>query len=114
VTYKLGQLWETLSPKAGYHKIFSVVRTVSPQLYAATGHSLRHTWNRKFSERMDAMDEQVSEERQEQLRSYLMGWRDGSGTAATYNKRFIQQKGFEAALAIARRQWHSLTKGHEE
>ncbi|HDS2804744.1 TPA: site-specific integrase, partial [Escherichia coli] len=64
------------------------------------GHSLRHTWNRKFSERMDAMNEQVSEERQEQLRSYLMGWRDGSGTAATYNKRFIRQKGFEAALAL--------------
>jgi len=57
-------------------------------------------WNRKFSERMDAMDEQVSEERQEQVRSYLMGWRAGSGTAATYNKRFIQQKGFEAALAL--------------
>ena len=49
---------------------------------------------------MDAMDEQVSEERQEQVRSYLMGWREDSGTAATYNKRFIQQKGFEAALAL--------------
>lgn len=100
VTYKR---WPTVGnpiSKAGYHKIFSVVRAVSPQLYAASGHSLRHTWNRKFSERMDAMDEQVSEERQEQVRSYLMGWREGSGTAATYNKRFIQQKGFEAALAL--------------
>lgn len=100
VTYKRGPTVGNPISKAGYHKIFSVVRAVSPHLYAASGHSLRHTWNRKFSERMDAMDEQVSEERQEQVRSYLMGWREGSGTAATYNKRFIQQKGFEAALAL--------------
>ena len=100
VTYKRGPTVGNPISKAGYHKIFSVVRAVSPQLYAATGHSLRHTWNRKFSERMDAMDEQVSEGRQEQVRSYLMGWRDGSGTAATYNKRFIRQKGVEAALAL--------------
>ncbi|MEW2740298.1 tyrosine-type recombinase/integrase [Providencia sp. PROV130] len=100
VTYKLGPTVGNPISKGGYHKIFSVVRAVSPQLYAATGHSFRHTWNRKFSERMDAMNEQVSEERQEQLRSYLMGWRDSSGTAATYNKRFIQQKGFKAALAL--------------
>ncbi|PNW66765.1 tyrosine-type recombinase/integrase [Aeromonas veronii] len=100
VTYKSGPTVGNPISKEGYHKIFSVVRAVSPQLYATTGHSLRHTWNRKFSERMDAMDEQVSEERQEQVRSYLMGWRENSGTAATYNKRFIQQKGFEAALAL--------------
>lgn len=100
VTYKRGPTLGLPISKGGYHKIFSVVRAVSPQLYAATGHSLRHTWNRMFSERMDVMDEQVSEERQEQLRSYLMGWRDGSGTAATYNKRFIRQKGFQAALAL--------------
>lgn len=100
VTYKRGPTVGLPISKGGYHKIFSVVRAVSPQLYAATGHSLRHTWNRKFSERMDFLDEAVSEGRQEQVRSYLMGWRDGSGTAATYNKRFIQKKCFEAALAL--------------
>lgn len=100
VTYKLGPTVGNPISKGGYNKIFSVVRAVTPQLYAATGHSLRHTWNRKFSERMDAMDKQISEERQEQVRSYLMGWRDGSGTAATYNKRFIRQKGFEASIVL--------------
>jgi len=107
VTYKLGPTVGNPISKGGYHKIFSVVRAVSPQLYAATGHSLRHTWNRKFSERMDTMNEQVSEERQEQLRSYLMGWRNDSGTAATYNKRFIQKKSFEAALVL---QGHNGTR----
>lgn len=100
LTYKNGPTVGNPISKEGYHKIFSVVKSVLPQLYLATGHSLRHTWNRKFSERMDAMDEPVSEERQEQIRAYLQGWKPGSGTAATYNKRFIQQKGFEAALAL--------------
>lgn len=46
------------------------------------------------------MDEKVSEEIQEKIRSFLMGWKEGSGTAAIYNKRFIQQKGHEAALEL--------------
>ncbi len=101
MTYKRGPTVGKPISKAAYHKIFSLVKDVSPQLYAITGHSLRHTWNRKFSERMDAMDGPVNEEeRQEQIRAYLQGWKAGSGTAATYNKRFIQQKGFEAALAL--------------
>ncbi|MEI4964443.1 site-specific integrase, partial [Aeromonas caviae] len=100
VTYKSGPTVGKPISKAGYHKIMAVVRAVSPQLYAVTGHMLRHTWNLKFSEKMDAMDEQVSPERQEKIRSFLMGWKEGSGTAATYNQRFIQQKGYDAALSL--------------
>nr|WP_284635041.1 tyrosine-type recombinase/integrase [Escherichia coli] len=111
VTYKRGPTVGKPISKAAYHKIFSLVKDVSPQLYAITGHSLRHTWNRKFSERMDAMDGPVSEERQEQIRAYLQGWKAGSGTAATYNKRFIQQKGFEAALALQEGNGTRLPKG---
>ncbi len=90
---------------------YFLVKDVSPQLKAITGHSLRHTWNRKFSERMDAMDGLVKEERQEQIRAYLQGWKAGSGTAATYNKRFIQQKGLEAALALQEGNGTRLPKG---
>ncbi|WP_145557055.1 tyrosine-type recombinase/integrase [Yersinia aldovae] len=100
VTHKDGPTVGQPISKAGYHKVISIVRAVSPQLYRVTGHMLRHTWNRRFSERMDAMDEPVSEERQEKIRSFLMGWKEGSGTAAIYNKRFIQQKGQKAALAL--------------
>jgi hypothetical protein len=65
-----------------------------------TGHQLRHRWNEDFSERMDKMDEPHSPEVQEKLRSYLMGWREGSGTSATYNQRFIKKKAHEAALKL--------------
>lgn len=100
VTHKEGpSLGQPLS-KSGYQKILSELREQSPKLREITGHMLRHTWNRRFSEKFDAMDESPSPERQEQVRSYLMGWREGSGTAATYNKRFIEQTGFKASLGL--------------
>jgi len=34
------------------------------------------------------------------MRSYLMGWKEGSGTAAHYNKRFVKKKANEAALKL--------------
>jgi integrase len=98
ITHKEGPTQGQPISKAAYHKIIAVVRAVSPQLRGMSGHMLRHTWNRKFSERMDSMDSPPSEERQEQIRSFLMGWKEGSGTAAIYNRRFAEQKGHEASL----------------
>lgn len=100
ITYKNGPTVGYPISKVGYHRVISVVRGVSPKLYVMTGHMLRHTWNLKFSEKMDAMDEEISEERQEKIRSFLMGWKEGSGTAAVYNRRFIKEKGYKAALAL--------------
>lgn len=49
---------------------------------------------------MDKMDNPPSPEKQEQMRSYLMGWLEGSGSAAHYNRRFIENKAHEAALHL--------------
>ena len=65
-----------------------------------TGHKLRHTWNRKFSERMDSLDKVPSEEKQEQMRSFLMGWKPGSKTASHYNKRYIADQAKIAAMSL--------------
>ncbi|WP_443510094.1 tyrosine-type recombinase/integrase [Psychrobacter faecalis] len=100
ITHKEGPTVGQPISKSSYYKVLNIVKTVSPDLYKLTGHKLRHTWNRKFSERMDLMDKPVSEEQQEQYRSYLMGWKQGSGTAMHYNKRFIQEKAQKAALAL--------------
>jgi integrase len=100
VTHKLGPALGQPISKSGYHKVMAVVKAVSPTLSALAGHMLRHTWNRKFSEHMDSMDNPPSEERQEQIRSYLMGWKPGSGSAAHYNKRFRQEQANKAALAL--------------
>lgn len=100
VTHKNGPTRGLPLSQSGYRKVFSIVRMVSPDLYSFTGHQLRHTWNEKFSDLMDSMDEPVSEERQEEMRSYLMGWKPGSGTAATYNQRYVRRKGQEASLEL--------------
>lgn len=111
VTHKEGPTQGQPISKAAYYKVIAVVRAVSPQLYAMSGHMLRHTWNRKFSEKMDSMDSPPSEARQEQIRSFLMGWKEGSGTAAIYNRRFAEQKGHEASLEMQKTSGIRLPRG---
>ncbi len=100
VTHKSGSTQGQPLSKSGYKKIMEVVRRASPSLFNLTGHQLRHSWNEAFSNHMDSMDEPSSQEQQEKMRSYLMGWKEGSGTAATYNKRFVKRKACEAALKL--------------
>ncbi|PKH65735.1 integrase [Psychrobacter sp. 4Dc] len=100
ITHKKGPTIGQPISKSSYYKIFNIVKSVAPQLYELTGHKLRHTWNRKFSEKMDSMDEPISEEKQDQIRSYVMGWKQGSGTSTHYNKRFVQEQAQKAALAL--------------
>ena len=49
---------------------------------------------------MDSMDNPPSQEEQEKMRSYIMGWKEGSGSAMHYNKRFVKKKANEAALKL--------------
>jgi integrase len=100
VTHKSGPTQGQPLSKSAYKKIINVVRNVSPSLFNLTGHQLRHAWNETFSDQMDSMDEPPSTEQQEKIRSYLMGWKEGSGTASTYNKRFIRRKANEAAMNL--------------
>lgn len=100
VTHKSGPTQGCPLSKSSYKKIMVLVREVSPSIHSFTGHQLRHTWNETFSSHMDSMDETLNEKQQEKIRSYLMGWREGSGTAATYNKRFIRRKAHEASAKL--------------
>ncbi len=100
VTHKSGPTQGQPLSKSAYKKIIDIVRKTSPSLFKFTGHQLRHVWNKAFSEHMDAMDVPRGNEEQEKIRSYLMGWKEGSGTAATYNKRFIRRKADKAAIEL--------------
>lgn len=103
VTHKNGPtVGQPLSISA-YQKIWDVLQSSVAELRAVTGHRLRHHWNHSFSEEMDALPKPPSSEEQEQMRSRWMGWREGSGTASTYNRRFIQAKADEAGLALQRK-----------
>ena len=100
ITHKSGPTQGLPLSKSGYKKIVNIVRNTSPALFNLTGHQLRHTWNEIFSNYMDSMDQKPSEEQQEKMRSYLMGWKENSGSAAHYNKRFIRKKANEASLKL--------------
>lgn len=61
-------------------------------------HVMRHTWNDKFSEIMDA--NRINEAREMQMRSYLMGWAPTSSTAAVYTKRFVRKMARQASVEM--------------
>lgn len=81
------------------NKVFNVLREKCPGLPASLSpHVLRHTWNDRFSEEMDKR--QTSEESEKKIRSYLMGWSETSGTAATYTRRHTRKKAQEVSLKM--------------
>ena len=89
ITYKEGKTQEPIS-FSSYHKVVSVVRQSSSLLGGLTGHKLRHTWNYEFSKAIDKESGHIRWKEQ-QIRSYLMGWRPGSETSMIYNRRHIYE-----------------------
>lgn len=51
-----------------------------------------------FSKRSEAQNR--TPEYENKMRSYLMGWSETSGTAATYNKRHIKEAAGEAVIGL--------------
>jgi integrase len=107
VNHKSGQNQGMPLSIVSYHKIISVLKSVSPELYQLTGHRFRHTWNRELSEHFDTLSEPVSEVEQEKIRTRPMGWKKDSNTAQIYNKRFIEKKTHKTAIELQ----ESLIKG---
>lgn len=88
------------------NKIFSKLKKTYPDIFTFLfPHILRHTWNDNFSEAMDK--QQVPEEKEKKIRSYLMGWSESSESAETYTKRHIRNKANAAILDMA----NNLIKG---
>lgn len=87
-------------------KVFRELRERCPRLpKGLSAHVLRHTWNDRFSETMDARG--VSPENEMQARAYLMGWSPTSDTAASYTRRYVRNKASEVSLALQDR-FHRL------
>ena len=93
----------------GLTKMFLEIQAALPDEFGArlTPHILRHTANDRFSALMDQKNVKESEE--QKLRSYIFGWKEGSGTAATYTRRHIEKKAHEAALQLQNRNKENLS-----
>lgn len=73
----------------GFQKIFIKLGESDPLLKSITAHSLRHTWNIKYSENMYRMADPEHYVLYEKVRNYLMGWKNTSRTADTYTQRYL-------------------------
>ena len=86
----------------GLTKVFSDLQKCDPLLDGLHAHALRHTWNLLYSEAADAKrkTEEFSEAAEEAGRNQQMGWKQGSGMAAVYNRRHIERTGTQTAVAL--------------
>ena len=98
ITYKSGPHCGTPLSTSSVYRIINRVTSNIDCLSELTPHVLRHTWNDRFSEKADAQGLDQAEE--EKLRSYLMGWKEGSGTSATYTRRHIEKEAHRVSLLL--------------
>lgn len=98
VTHKAGPSCGRPLSIAGFAKFMFEIKSVGPEFDGVHAHALRHAWNYMFSQQLDGKG--VSPEREQQVRSYLMGWSPTSGTAATYNKQHIKEEAAKAVLGL--------------
>lgn len=95
---------------SGLDKMFRILsETVG---FRVTPHPLRHTWNDEFSEEIEAAIDagEMTEDEAEETRSYLMGWKENSGTAKYYTKRYQQKKSLLFALKLQEKRRSRVNK----
>ncbi|PHM54149.1 hypothetical protein [Xenorhabdus hominickii] len=102
VTHKQGTYQGEPLSNSGFGKVMSALQGVAEKFSPVHAHAFRHSWNYSFSKALDKVAGKHSPEKEEQMRSYLMGWKETSGTAATYNRRHIKEKAKEAVLEFQR------------
>ena len=84
------------------HKVFRTLREEIAELPKnLSAHLLRHTWNDNYSFTMDA--NHVDPVNETRTRSYLMGWRETSGSAGRYTNRSTQRRANEHSMVVQRR-----------
>lgn len=98
VTHKSGTSQGRPLSNAAFGKFMGELRHVIEGCNGIHAHSLRHHWNYSFSAICKGAN--MSPEREEKIRSYLMGWSETSGTAATYNLRHIKEQAGKAVLEL--------------
>ena len=102
VTHKAGSYQGMPLSNSGFGKLMISLQHVADNFSGVHAHAFRHSWNYSFSNIIDNLDSETSPGKEEQMRSYLMGWKETSGTAAIYNRRHIKEKAKEAILEFQR------------
>lgn len=96
---------------SGFGKFIATLSTLADEFSGLHTHALRHHWNYIFSRSCDK--DGVTPEREQQLRSYLMGWSETSGTASIYNKRHIKEAAGKAVMGLQKKHMGKSSDDHE-
>ena len=80
-------------------KLFAEIQGADPEhLGTLSAHVLRHTANDRLSGLMSR--NRTNPAIEDKMRSYLMGWKEGSGTAAVYTRRHVEQAAQKISLQL--------------
>jgi integrase len=112
VTHKEGASLGQPISNAAFGKFMADLKRIADNHDGIHAHALRHHWNYSFSKACESKG--VTPEREEKIRSYLMGWSETSGTAATYNRRHIKEQAKRAALELQNQHLGKKTMGDDE
>ena len=112
VTHKAGKTQGLPLSNPGFGRFMSKLKCAVENSKGLHAHALRHNWNYSFSKTCTGL--KMTPEREEKLRSYLMGWEETSGTAAIYNRRHIKEQAAEAALDQQRKYFGGVKGGDVE
>lgn len=109
VTHKLGGSQGLPLSNSGFGKFMGKLKHLLECCSSIHAHSLRHHWNYSFSKICESQG--MTPEREEKIRSYLMGWSETSGTAATYNRRHVKEQAGKAVLELQNKHLGKADKG---
>jgi integrase len=96
---------------SGFGKFIATLSTLADEFSGLHTHALRHHWNYIFSRKCD--EDGITPEREQKLRSYLMGWSETSGTASIYNKRHIKEEAGKAVMGLQKKHLGKSSDDHE-
>lgn len=112
ITHKKGPYCGRPLTSSGLQKVFATIRKAADvDLDSLCPHLLRHTANDNFSRLMERQG--IGEAQEQKSRSNAMGWKEGSGTAATYTRRHTEEKAREAMLKLQERPAKSAKDAQE-
>lgn len=98
VTHRLGKTLGWPLSSSGFGNFIATLSSLADDFSNLHTHALRHHWNYTFSKLCD--EKGTTPEREEKLRSYLMGWSETSETASVYNKRHIKEEAGKAVVGL--------------
>lgn len=84
---------------SNFETSLTLLKKKFPALDEIHPHLLRHDWNYRFSK--TAAEQGLTQQQEQEIREYLMGWVAGSSAAKIYGRRFIEELAFKIGLNIS-------------